>query len=656
MSKSKLKRIKRLKNRKIWPLVIIFIFVSSIIVGAMILAVEAFVMYLLQKKAETSFDASINAARIVNERVEHGMSYEEAIKYVLDNEFYNESIVILDRNNEFIASHGENTINFLGYISFSDETKRIYFDKSMEIAPSKDGSMVFDDDNSIIATILRNYDFSDNNILVNGISLPFWTCCKIGSSDSYFYGKMRVDISGKDLANIGAVALIAFVILSVPIVIVFVMMVSSIVSQRNVMKLLYTDQTTGGNNWEYFVAYGQRFIQKRKNRNYAVINFKLQKYRSYLSCHGINETEELLERIDTTLKSMIGKKEIVAHNAYADFALLIICNDMADCVRRIDSMFMKLAGVSTHRITFHAGIYWVNYGSQVIPISDMYSCAVAATASIDNQRSNEIAEFNANLMQNQMWEHQVEDTMEAAMANEEFVVYLQPKYSPVTEELVGAEALVRWISPTAGFIPPNKFIPIFEENGFVTKLDDYMIAHVARLQSNWIAQGKKVVPISVNVSRAHFLMGNLAEHICELVDTYNTPHEYIELELTESAFFEDKTTIIETVDKLKKYGFAVSMDDFGSGYSSLNSLKELDLDILKLDAEFFRGEGNENRGDIVVSEAISLAKKLEMKIVAEGIEKKEQVDFLAERGCDMIQGYYYAKPMPVNEFELRMEK
>jgi len=230
-------------------------------------------------------------------------------------------------------------------------------------------------------------------------------------------------------------------------------------------------------------------------------------------------------------------------------------------------------------------------------------------------------------------------------------VYLQPKYSPKEEELSGAEALVRWISPEEGFVPPNRFIPIFEKNGFILKLDDYMISEVARQQAQWISEGKNVVPISVNVSRAHFTKVDLAEHICRLVEQYNVPHEVIELELTESAFFEDKEVLLGTVRKLREYGFTVSMDDFGAGYSSLNSLKEIPLDVIKLDAEFFRGNDEAGKGKIIVNETIDLAKKLNMRTVAEGIETKEQVDFLAELGCDLIQGYYFAKPMPLKEFE-----
>ena len=206
-------------------------------------------------------------------------------------------------------------------------------------------------------------------------------------------------------------------------------------------------------------------------------------------------------------------------------------------------------------------------------------------------------------------------------------------------------------------ITPSHFIPIFERTGFITQLDDYMISKVAKMQAEWMIQGRKMIPISVNVSRAHFAQEGLAEHICGLVDAYGPDHGLIELEVTESAFFDDKDILIETVKQLKAYGFRVSMDDFGAGYSSLNSLKDIPLDVLKLDGEFFQGdEEGAKRGEIVVREAIRLARDLDMCVVAEGIEKKEQVDFLTRQGCDMIQGFYYAKPMPVEEFEKKVEE
>ena len=248
----------------------------------------------------------------------------------------------------------------------------------------------------------------------------------------------------------------------------------------------------------------------------------------------------------------------------------------------------------------------------------------------------------------------MEENQRQALEKEEFLVYYQPKYDPVSKELKGAEALIRWNSPAFGFISPGRFIPIFEKNGFITEIDHYMLTHVANDQRKWLDKGLKCVPVSVNISRAHFIESDLAEQIKDIVDAAGTPRELIELELTESAFFDDKDALIYTINKLKGYGFEVSMDDFGSGFSSLNSLKDMPLDALKLDAEFFRGENVDGRSEIVVSETIRLAQSLEMKTVAEGVEAKETVDFLADQGCDMIQGFYFARPMPGSDFEQKM--
>ena len=290
-----------------------------------------------------------------------------------------------------------------------------------------------------------------------------------------------------------------------------------------------------------------------------------------------------------------------------------------------------------------------------LDVNQLYHYANAARESLPEKDTKHIKLFDDEILQEQLWKRKVEDMMEPALLNREFQIYLQPKYNPISQKIVSAEALVRWISPTDGLIPPGRFIPIFEDNGFITRLDDYMIGAVAKLQSEWKIQGKKSVPVSVNVSRANFTKENLADHICQLIDSYGADHTLIELEVTESAFFGDKEMLQKIIRELKSYGFRISMDDFGAGYSSLNSLKDLPVDVLKLDMDFFRGEDTKKRGEIVVKETIRLAKALKMQIVAEGIERKEQVEFLAAEGCDMIQGYYFAKPMPVSDFLERME-
>ena len=418
--------------------------------------------------------------------------------------------------------------------------------------------------------------------------------------------------------------------------------------RKRVNMLVTTDTVTGGYNKDYFVQKAKKEIS-RGRRSYAVVQLRLEKYRNYCTAYGIKQGENLLEELNNHMVSLLGKKEYVAHVEKSDFALLLIYQNEETLNIRIKNIMNILRERrGGQHLTFSAGICPVK--SKTDDVSLILTCAgLAVPKTIKMQ--DEIVWFNDSMKEEQVWERRIEDDMEKALENHEFQVYLQPKYSTKEEVLSAAEALVRWTHPVLGFISPGKFIPIFERNGFILQLDDYMLESIAQLQAAWAEQGKKLVPISVNVSRAHFAEDNLAEHICEVVDKYKVPHEYIELELTESAFFDDKTVLLTTVRKLKDYGFKVSMDDFGAGYSSLNSLKELPLDIIKLDAEFFRSVDDIERSNLIVGQTISLAKKLGMEIVAEGIETREQVDFLAKQDCDLIQGFYFSKPLPVAEFE-----
>jgi EAL domain-containing protein (putative c-di-GMP-specific phosphodiesterase class I) len=246
---------------------------------------------------------------------------------------------------------------------------------------------------------------------------------------------------------------------------------------------------------------------------------------------------------------------------------------------------------------------------------------------------------------------ELEQSAEDALENREFVVYLQPKYKADGSKVEGAEALVRWISDDKGFIGPSEFIPLFEKNGFIRKLDEYMLDMVCALQEKWMKAGKKLITISVNVSRVHLIDSKLVERIVEIVTRHGIPRDCIELELTESAFFEDKEVLKKTIQKMSEAGFRVSMDDFGSGYSSLNSLKNLPIDVVKMDGDFFQFTENRQKSSIIINDAVKLIKDLHMEIVAEGIEHKEQAEYLDSIGCDLIQGYYFARPMPVADFE-----
>ena len=428
-------------------------------------------------------------------------------------------------------------------------------------------------------------------------------------------------------------------------------LITIILQRRKIQKIIYTDSVTGGHNKDYFNFKAGKMIKKRKSQ-YAVVYLRMEKYRNYITAYGVKAGENLMEDFYKKLNQLIKKrKELVAHLEKADFILLLHYDNEELMDIRMKTITQALNDCRPEQHLFFS-VGACRIYTRIDNLEEKISNAGAALSK-EEKSATCVSWFDESMREEQIWERRVEDDMDRALANNEFKVYLQPKYSTKKEVLSAAEALVRWIHPDYGFVSPAKFIPIFERNGFITKLDDFMLTEVSKLQAKWLADGRKLVPISVNVSRAHFSQYDLAEHICGIVDAYKVPHEFIELELTESAFFDDKQILLDTIKKLKEFGFKVSMDDFGAGYSSLNSLKELPLDIIKLDAQFFRDIEDKKRADLIVCDTIKLAKKLGMQIVAEGIETREQVDFLAQQHCDLIQGFYFAKPLPVEDFEAK---
>jgi EAL domain-containing protein (putative c-di-GMP-specific phosphodiesterase class I) len=250
--------------------------------------------------------------------------------------------------------------------------------------------------------------------------------------------------------------------------------------------------------------------------------------------------------------------------------------------------------------------------------------------------------------------------MEDALKQREFITYYQPKYDMTgdTPRLAGAEALVRWQSKTeGGMISPGKFIPLFEQNGLIYKLDLYIWEEVARQMKEWKEKYSFTFPISVNVSRVDLYSPNLLLEIEQIIDRHGLTFRDLALEITESVCAADTETILSVVRNLRDHGFKIEMDDFGSGYSSLNMLSRMPINVLKMDMKFFqRNAGNDEIMDAMVRLIIDFAKVMKVPVIAEGVEDKEQADYLKAIGCDMIQGYYFGRPMPAAEFEKLLQQ
>ena len=248
-------------------------------------------------------------------------------------------------------------------------------------------------------------------------------------------------------------------------------------------------------------------------------------------------------------------------------------------------------------------------------------------------------------------EQQIINEMDTALEEKQFVVYFQPKYELDGYTPRGAEALVRWKKTDGTMVSPGEFIPVFEKNGFIIKLDYYVWDQVCQLIATALRAGRKPDPISVNVSRVNLYNPNFLESLVNLVEKYRIPPEYLHLELTESVFSDTENVILNAVNYLHKAGFTILMDDFGSGYSSLNVLKDIDLDVLKIDMKFLSKGKDDGRGEKILAAVIQMAKALDMPVIAEGVEEKKQVQMLKRLGCNYIQGYYFAKPMPQEDYE-----
>ena len=648
---SKDKRIKKLKSKRAWPSIFGLFFIV-LLFGILLLAMVGInLQNVIQGKVLTSMRQAEPVTKLFEK-------YEEDEQLCIQESVINYVTMVPDVEAVWISDKEGNPVWATSEKSpVLENTTEIYLGEKEYVC------LVIDEDpNNIFSNegIKINKEFfSKGNILkvlksdINGseeiINLKVWYLQEVNNLNIYVL--QDVTIYTYD-CYIFIMSIFLFGVMIVVFIFYYIgSFVSVLIDIRRTTKVLYTDIATGGNNWLYFEKKGNKLLKRKfSSNNYAVIHLKMRKYRSFCTCFGVKEGDILIEKLYQVIKRHIRRNELMAYKENAKFGLLLTYTDQQQLCQRINQLTNDLNNILVNmNLYFAVGIYVVNSGE--IDIDQLYNNATLACDALGEEAETKIVFYDEEMNNRRLWERKVEDDMYAALANHEFKVYLQPKISASKETLAGAEALVRWIHPREGFIPPNKFIPIFERNGFILKLDDYMLDEIARQQAIWISQGRKVVPISVNVSRAHFAKEDLAEHICGIVDKYQVPHNVIELELTESAFFDDKQLLLETVRKLREAGFIVSMDDFGAGYSSLNSLKELKLDVIKIDADFFRGVEAEERGLLIVSEVIDLAKKLDMKIVAEGIESREQVDFLIEQECDLIQGYFFAKPMPIIEFE-----
>lgn len=428
--------------------------------------------------------------------------------------------------------------------------------------------------------------------------------------------------------------------------------VASIIHLREtaaVMHRVQYDRLTGLYSKEFFYHSANEILRKNPDREYDLICSDIENFKLVNDIYGIPAGDRLLCKVADVYKEFVGEQGICGH-LNADQFVCLIERHRRDYT---DEFFIRvneqIRGMTDMKnLVMNWGLYQVKDRSLLV--EQMFDRALMAARSIWGQYGRYFVVFDDEMHNKLVREQAITDEMERALEEEQFEVYLQPQYNIKKGCLSGAEALIRWIHPERGFQSPGEFIPLFEKNGFITKLDQFVWQRACAILHEWDQAGYPDIPISVNVSRADIYNVNLPDILMETTKRYDVPPQKLHLELTESAYTENPSQIIENVALLRKLGFLFEMDDFGSGYSSLNMLNNLPIDVLKLDMEFIRNETAKTATTGILYYVIQMAHSMDLHVVAEGVETKEQLDRLASIDCDYVQGYYFARPMPYKDF------
>lgn len=409
------------------------------------------------------------------------------------------------------------------------------------------------------------------------------------------------------------------------------------------------DELTGIYNKQAFYAKTKEMLLDNPDKNFDLLRINIERFKVLNDLFGESTGDKLLRYIGKFLKE-INLPLCVSGRLYADNFVVCYEAGKGDSRRMINTLQMVADSFAiNNRTILSFGLYRID--DKTLPVSVMCDRANMALWKAKGNFKNPYCEYDEKMRQQVLKEQKIINAMEMAIQNKEFTLYLQPKYNIETGTIIGAEALVRWISLENGFISPGDFIPVFENNGFVYEVDKFIWEESCRYLRKWLDEGREVHPISVNVSRIDLYDPKLVQHLVDLREKYQLPSQYLELEITESAYTEDPEQIITITRQLREAGFVILMDDFGTGYSSLNMLKDIQIDVLKLDMGFLKSSDYSAKGGNILTAILKMAESLKMQTIAEGVETKEQVEFLKSIGCRYVQGFYYSKPLPVGEFE-----
>ncbi len=435
------------------------------------------------------------------------------------------------------------------------------------------------------------------------------------------------------------------------IVLVVYITISHHRSSKRMLKAAYYDSLTGLPNMTKLKS-DMSDILKNSDKEYSILIFDAENFKAINEIFGYEVGDRALKTVKTfsdTIKNPSLITARVSDDKFAMFAESHVLDDINNIMFDYRTIFRSaLPELGDYAATYKIGRYVIDENET--DIEEIISKVNLAHTKAKATKGIPLCEYDEAFKKILRIEAEITKKMRSALDNNEFIAYLQPKFSINNDRLIGAEALIRWIESDGNIIFPNDFIPLFERNGFIVEIDKYILEQACKTIKEWIDNGLEVVPISVNCSRLNLNNPYFISGIVAIADKYSVPHEYIEIELTESTTIESPDTIEKLFDDLHSEGFKISIDDFGAGYSSLGMLKNLHIDTLKMDKSFFVGSKNARRDDMLIDSIVKMAHNLKMNVVAEGIETEDQVNLLKSMNCDAVQGYFYDKPIPISEF------
>lgn len=438
------------------------------------------------------------------------------------------------------------------------------------------------------------------------------------------------------------------ILIATALLLVFVFI---ILLERHYKKLSLMDTLTSIPNRAHFNTAAAKMLTKDLLSPHLLVSIDVHNFKLINDRFGQLVGNQTLIDLAAQIKEVFKDIGIYARSQGDHF--LALAKDTEENRQKINTLTdinIIIHNTTNYHVPVKIGVCPITKYDPDLTVAHYIDHANIAKEYSSNHNVNRLSYFTDKMNNELETRNSIESEMVRALERGDFIVYYQPKYSLATDKIIGAEALVRWRHKERGLISPGLFIPLFERNGFIVDLDFYVYEHVLQFIRFRLDNNQNVVPISMNVSRCHLGNTSFADRLEKLVDKYRVPKNCIEMEITESIFSQEDTSAISLINDLKKRGFTISMDDFGSGYSSLNLLRKVPIDTLKIDKEFI-DNSDTKRSRIIIEEIINMASKINIHTICEGVETTQQRDFLKSAGCDMVQGFLYSKPLPSADFE-----